>query len=179
MVERPTTNTGDEGKAQPAAGWYGDPWKAGGWRYWDGVAWTSSNDLVAPSVAQPTAPGWYADPGVWRGQRYWTGSTWTKRRSAGPPRLLVAVLVILTVQGCAVALSNAPQCQVGGGSIPSSTSFGTTVLLWLMGVGGAILVAVVWTRNRWTPTWPPWAMAVGAAILPVVGWVFAAGSCGL
>ncbi len=97
MTDGPTSSTFGEGMTQAAAGWYADPWNVGGWRYWDGAAWTSFNAVVAPSVAQPTAPGWYADPEVWRGQRYWTGSAWTKRRSPGPPRLLVAVLAILTV----------------------------------------------------------------------------------
>jgi hypothetical protein len=41
------------------AGWYADPAKAGGLRWWDGAAWTSS---IAPSPVAVPAPPAYPPP---------------------------------------------------------------------------------------------------------------------
>lgn len=40
--------------APAPAGWYGDPGGSGGWRFWDGSAWTSR---MAPGPTHPGIPG--------------------------------------------------------------------------------------------------------------------------
>jgi len=61
-------------------GWYGDPWDATHWRWWDGGAWTPHAAAAAPRAAPP---GWYADPTGTAPQRWWDGREWTAY--SGPP----------------------------------------------------------------------------------------------
>lgn len=53
--------TGDDRPPAVPAGWYADPGGSGGWRYWDGVAWTwqttsATNPQQAPSPISTTPP---------------------------------------------------------------------------------------------------------------------------
>jgi hypothetical protein len=54
-----------------------------------------------------------------------------------------------------------------------------TLLLWLLGIGVALAIALLWRRRDYTPSWVPWAFIVGAVALPFPSWLFAAVSCGL
>ncbi len=93
------------------AGWYPDPTRRHGERYWAGTHWTeyvrdrgvsgtdplelvadrAVSEAVSTSYRQQesgaaTAPaGWYPSPGVAEEERYWDGARWTDyTRSTGP-----------------------------------------------------------------------------------------------
>ena len=66
-----------ETKADLPAGWYGDPEREEGQRYWDGREWSEYRTPHGPSAP----PGLYADPSGAGGWRAWDGSKWTERPS--------------------------------------------------------------------------------------------------
>jgi hypothetical protein len=53
-------DTQDSEMNAPAAGWYKDPAGSGGFRYWDGNAWTTHVQM--PEMAPPVAPGPVSQP---------------------------------------------------------------------------------------------------------------------
>jgi hypothetical protein len=60
------------------AGWYGDPEREEGQRYWDGAQWSEYRTPHAPSAP----PGLYPDPSGAEGWRSWDGARWTESPSA-------------------------------------------------------------------------------------------------
>jgi hypothetical protein len=64
-------------------------------------------------------------------------------------------------------------------SSPAATPFAATLSLWLVGVVVAFVVAVYWTRRRWSPIWGAWGLFAAALFFPFLSWFFAAASCGL
>jgi hypothetical protein len=49
-----TESSASSAGGQPPAGWYPDPEKPGGQRYWDGTSWTEHSQAPAPA-ARPTS----------------------------------------------------------------------------------------------------------------------------
>ncbi len=60
------------------AGWYADPEREDGQRYWGGAEWSEYRTPHGPSAP----PGLYADPSGAEGWRAWDGSRWTEPPSA-------------------------------------------------------------------------------------------------
>jgi hypothetical protein len=131
----------------------------------------------------PIWPGWYADPAKPTRQRFWSGTAWGETRTRVPQVVWVLLLGFLTLQGCATSLSQSPTCQPGGNaagvSSPASTPFSATLALWPIGAAVAFVVAVSWTRRRWSPVWGGWGLFAGALFFPFLSWFIAAASCGL
>lgn len=56
----------DHAAPSPPAGWYPDPIRGQGWRWWNGGAWTHYTELsagpAAPAIAKPKGPRWISIP---------------------------------------------------------------------------------------------------------------------
>lgn len=91
--------TGHDHPSSVPAGWYADPGRSGGWRYWDGAAWTSHTagvtnpqQATSPTSAPPPATSGAMtseSPSVREGRRGSRRGVW----------LVVAVLVAAPVVG--------------------------------------------------------------------------------
>ena len=58
MSTEPVLAGPDHASPSPPAGWYPDPVRGLGWRWWNGTAWTSYTDVEAGAAATPgVAPG--------------------------------------------------------------------------------------------------------------------------
>jgi RsiW-degrading membrane proteinase PrsW (M82 family) len=54
----------DGAAAAPSAGWYPDPLHAGGWRWWDGRAWSPHTAQPRAAARKPRLPRWLSVPVV-------------------------------------------------------------------------------------------------------------------
>lgn len=128
-----------------AVGWYVDPDREEGQRYWDGSAWTEHRVPHGPDAP----PGVYPDPYGGGNWRRWDGSRWidVRRRSALPKlsaarvatvgRVATVCAVLLVVDVSVVALFDEPY---------GTTHVGVVVGLLLAGVFLLVLIVAVVVR---------------------------------
>lgn len=120
-----------------AAGWYVDPHRGEGQRYWDGSAW--SEHRVPHGSNAP--PGLYPNPHGGGNWRRWDGSRWTyssqepgertSPRKKSPAQLALVCAVLLVVGGVTMASSTDPLGDLLGG------------LLAIGSLGGLIVAAAL------------------------------------
>jgi hypothetical protein len=147
--------SGQDGGAPPA-GWYADPDRAGGLRWWDGQRWTDHRQPAPPGSAGP-AGGWPSDTGP---STAWSsgGSGWSPGGVAGTGGVAGAggtvdtwlwQSILATIFCCqplgivAIVFAAQAQSAVSSGDPRTAREKAATARTWtLVAVGVGLLVFV-------------------------------------